>query len=248
MNSTSIDIPLFQLRLMEEDWLYAIERSLQAIPSESRGRRSMEHVLLAETAKWVELGQEVGYFAKVDSELTSLARFEEEPSVRSFFDFDPTSFSDRGFGAQLANAQIELNRGDRLMFLYVLFFADDDEWLLRLREAESLSVMLEVDPRVAIPTTFVDELSWFLTGPESMDPQAVSPAYWRLAAPVAHIPDPPGVGASARWWEVARLREQVEAQIEIGERLLFLSSESPGSAPPLGSRFMRPVFPNEESQ
>jgi hypothetical protein len=138
----TVDAQLFRLRAFEEDWIGPLlKRAQQRSRRDDAASKMVFQVLIAESRHWLALGERVGYFPEGEArEMPHAAPF-TEPFFRELDgEMDASLFARR-----LGEAQRHFTP-DRMEYLRLLLFSDDDEFIQNLRAVELIAVELERRP------------------------------------------------------------------------------------------------------
>jgi hypothetical protein len=250
MSEVPVDTALSRLRALEQDWMNTLNHSLWKLKRSGWELDWIEEILLVETSRWVLLGQNSGYFPEVPTPLTDrLGARGAVPEVEEFF-IRPTIVQGRtDFAAELIGAQLELAREDRLLFLHLMFFADDNEWGARLSTAQMLARKLRDHPWRSLPIAFVEAMSWCLTGTESSTRRTNCPANWRLYTPFGEVAGERAARAEERWGQLKSTRAEIYAAVELAAEVPFTAAEPlglRGAESRFETRAWRHTFPADE--
>jgi hypothetical protein len=250
MNEVPVDIALSRLRALEQDWMNTLNHSLWKLKRSGWELDMIEEILLVETSRWVLLGQESGYFPEVPTPLTDRPGARRGvPEVDEFFGRPEIVQGRTDFAAELIGAQLELAREDRLLFLHLMFFADDSEWIFRLSAAQTLASGLLDQPWRPLPIALVESMSWFLTGAESSAQRTNCPANWRLYTPFGEVAGERAARAEERWSQLKSIREEIRATVELAAEAPFTVAEPLGlrtAESQFETRAWRRILPTDE--
>jgi hypothetical protein len=199
-------------------WALRLHRAFEEHQPHRDSSQVLFQALLVEAQLWVELGQEVGYFAGSEE---SRAGGWLDPSVRDARGWFAGLFRQEGdapseltvaeFGVALAEAREDLTP-ERSEFLALFYFSDDAEWEQRLDEVVDFARTFRQRPGLSLPGEEVDRIAWSLEGPESgivPRPGAFLPADWRGQSPRAFDPDGSGAPQRDRFDALMEVRERI---------------------------------------
>lgn len=219
-------------------WSWTDIHVIEAASSEA----SLRTFLLLEASEWIELGTEAGYFATYLKPLFALPAPSsiwswyrsthatlvpsspiDPPKPRHWWYYYDQLYQRSYFDDALTTAVSDLTP-DRLEFLRLYLFADDSEWLAKIRQLDDFRHLLYSNAG-PFPDDLVDTVSWALKGPDITMRSAGVPSDWR-ASTVLAVP---------RMVDRARLLESIRADIAASVQL-FVNREIEREGRPRGRR------------
>ena len=176
MAETFVDPALFRLRAFEVEWLEPLlndlyddlstEAALARGRMESDGTALLLYALIAEAYRWLTVGQQVGYFAQTYPSTSPLSLADPPElerllsTIRSQPELPP-GLGIREFARALSEARDDLT-AERREFLRLVCFAEEVEWLERLKQIRTLTEELTARPEGFTPSEIVDKAAWGL--------------------------------------------------------------------------------------
>lgn len=195
-----IEPALFRARAFERDWvapfrdknewLWRMERFVGAHDP----LVEMWHVLMFEAGEWLALGQRVGLFPDEFDPDPNLGVFSTEwrdyarERIESHLRIGVMDWRRHDVEAHLQRRRIARAvtdfafanlRAERLAYVCLVVFADDDLWTVRVDEVRGLSASLAQSPLRGLQPTDADFMSWGLDGSEATSVPDFLPAAWR---------------------------------------------------------------------
>lgn len=200
----------FRLRAFEQSMLDAMNGVVAAFLHRREDRRGIamfQGVLAAESRRWLDLGVDNGYFTSEPSVEREVV-FEPEYWLEGRAELDPRPyflspylvFGPVDFDGELVAAVTDLGRRDRVEFLYLLFFADEEAWEPAAAAVSEVAGRLAEWPQRQLPDSLLDRAEWALTGSEPSGIAKDCPANWRLAAPFHQELDAEVFASAWRRW------------------------------------------------
>lgn len=192
MRETACDAALFRLRAFESDWVAPLLEP-EAGP--------LAPLLVAESARWIEVGRLVGYFADVPA---ATPMDDAAAAFRARMTADAEGVDDAAaFGARLVEAQEDLTPA-RCAFLELVLFADEATWRRRFDESAGFIASLQESETPNPDPVALERSAWILEGASSgISAVPRTPAHWRSQAP----------GALAAAWPQAEERMLLVAEL-----------------------------------
>lgn len=180
MQGENCEVQALRLRLFESEWLDGLVKPPGSSKIGGVGAHMLNAVLLGECRHWFERGKEVGYFdsaASLDIPETDLID-EAQFFARAFL----SARGEADFAIDLIEARAELTP-ERLKFLRLTFFADQEEWEREFGLVQALAASIQEAPWQVVPENYMGAVSWALSGADGNLNLMGSPASWRSRSP-----------------------------------------------------------------